>query len=83
MSVDAEQVARIVVRALEKKQPIDGLWSLASIAQWCEISERKARELVNTPGFPRAIRLPTDGNGVGHPRWIAQEVVRWLESRRD
>ena len=50
MSITAEEVAALVVRALTKKQQIDGLWSLASIAQWCEISERKARELATLTG---------------------------------
>ncbi len=82
MNINPHEVAAIVTRALEKRQRIDGLWSLASIAEWCEISKRKARELVNTPGFPRAIRLPHYGPGLGHPRWVAVEVIAWLDEHR-
>jgi len=82
VNVSAAEIAAIVVRALERKRRIDGLWSLADVADWCGISERKARELVATPGFPRAGRLPSDGPGLGHPRWVAAEVVAWWEERR-
>jgi hypothetical protein len=82
MNTTATEIAAIVVRALEKRSRIDGLWSLADIAEWAGVSERKARELVATPGFPRAGRLPSDGNGLGHPRWVAAEIVEWWDRWR-
>ena len=77
----APAVAREILRLREEGR-IDGLWSLSSIAKWCEISDRKARDLVNTPGFPRPGRLPSEGDGLGHPRWIAAEVVQWWSKHR-
>lgn len=75
-------LAREIARILLDEHRIDGLWSLKSVAAWFEISERKARDLVNTPGFPRASRLPSDGEGLGHPRWLAAEVIAWWKENR-
>jgi hypothetical protein len=82
MDVSAAEIAAVVERALRHRRGITGLWSISDIAEWAGISERKARELVATPGFPRAGRLPNDGPALGHPRWVAVEVVEWWDQRR-
>jgi hypothetical protein len=81
----AREIAPLVAREIERlrsEHRIDGLWSLAKIAGWCEVSERKARDIVATAGFPVALRLPSEGAGLGHPRWYATEVIQWWADRR-
>lgn len=72
----AGEIAAIVARALSESIDITGLWTIEHIAQWFKASKRKARDIVNTPGFPKAKPLPC-GEGRGHPRWEAARVIEW------
>lgn len=55
------------------------LWSLATIANYAELSESHvAQKVVCKPAFPRPIRL----DGSGHPRWLAGEVMAYFEANR-
>lgn len=55
------------------------LWSLATIAEYSELSvSHVAQVIAARPDFPKPVR-PC---GTGKPRWVAGEVVRWFESWR-
>ena len=43
-----------------------------------QVVERLSR----IPGFPVPVRFPTLNGGVGHPRWIREEIIAWADSQR-
>jgi predicted DNA-binding transcriptional regulator AlpA len=55
------------------------LWDTSTIAERFKLTRKYVEErVVSQPTFPPPIPL-TDG---GRPRWIASEVISWVESRR-
>lgn len=60
------------------------LWSVREIAAYLKRSEAVVRErIVTLPGFPQAIRLPSQGNGRGQPLWKARQVIEWVEKHQE
>ena len=55
------------------------LWSLATIAEYAELSASHiAQKVVCQPDFPRPIRIL----GSGKPRWKAGDVMAWFEANQ-
>jgi predicted DNA-binding transcriptional regulator AlpA len=50
------------------------------VAQLIGVGARQVRERIACrPDFPTPLRI----GGVGHPRWRADEVSRWLNTERE
>lgn len=57
------------------------LWDIERIAAYLKRSIKVVRdEVVQLPGFPRPIRIPTSKRP--HPLYKAREVVKWAESHQ-
>jgi predicted DNA-binding transcriptional regulator AlpA len=55
------------------------LWSTTTIAERTDYTRRYVEEnIVAHPDFPAPIRILENGK----PRWLASEVIAFLESRR-
>lgn len=86
---DAELIDRIAEAVAQRVTPAVPLgvqlWTCKGIAAYLQRSTSVVQERVVTlPGFPRAIRLPTQRPGVkGQPLWKAAEVIAWAESHKE
>jgi len=46
-------------------------------------SKSTVTKWASLPGFPRPIRPPTAGRGLGHPLYLPAEVRKWAMSHKD
>lgn len=70
-----------LMQAIQTLAPFTGinmLWTLDDVCMYLRVERTKLRAFQADPGFPRAIRLPSD-KGSGHPRYKAGEVMSWAE----
>lgn len=76
-----DQLATAIAQHMPSPIPLSvDLWSAKEIATYLKMAERVVIErVVALPGFPQAIRLPTQRGTKGHPRWKASEVITWVE----
>lgn len=59
------------------------LISAETCGQLMECSSRHFKErIASQPTFPRPARLSLCKGGIGHPRWKAREVLRWIDEQR-
>lgn len=57
-------------------------WDVADIARYMKRTPQIVRETITCqPDFPDVLRLPSEGKA--RPLYNAQEVVDWLETRRE
>jgi len=54
----------------------DDLWTKDEVAAYLKCKRSKLETLMQKPGFPRPVRLPTSDNG-GHPLYPAKEIRAW------
>lgn len=75
-------LAAAIASHMTRRIPIAvDLWSVAEISAYLKVSPRQVVErYACLPGFPAAIRLPTQGRGRGHPRYKAAEIIKWAEA---
>lgn len=80
-----EELAGRIAAHLPRRIPISvELWSHAEIALYLKVSSRQVAErYAPLPGFPAAYRIPARGQGRGHPRYKASEVIAWAESHKE
>lgn len=84
-SIDIDQLAAAIASHMSRRIPLAvDLWSHAEIAAYLKVEPRQVGDrYVLLPGFPRAIRLPSQGRGRGHPRYKAAEIIAWVEKYKD
>ncbi len=59
------------------------LWNTSDVAQYIGVSYKYASEyMVTHHEFPLPVRLPTRNGKIGHPRWYAGEVIKWVRLNR-
>jgi len=69
-----ELVAQLVAVAKEPE-----LWTTQHIADYLHRDVDAIRNrVVNMPGFPQAIRLPTENGTKGRPLWRSEEIKQWV-----
>jgi len=55
------------------------LWTTQHIADYLHRDVDAVRNrVVNAPGFPQAIRLPTEKGTRGRPLWRSEEIKQWV-----
>ena len=60
------------------------LWDGDYIAGILQMKPKYFKEHVATAtGFPQAIRLPLAGGGRSTPRWMADEVLTWMQRHQE
>lgn len=69
----------VIIKELRRSRgQDDDLWEAQEIADYMKLSKGGVQaHVLNTPGFPKAVLLPTGGR-----RWVAKEVKAWLVRRR-
>ena len=78
-TIDVEALAR----AIAGRMAPDALLDADDVGAVLKCSARYVRESLNgTPGFPRAIRLPTNDGSRSHPRWVRADIIEWVERHR-
>lgn len=77
-----DQLAAAIASHMPRRIPIAvDLWSVAEIASYLKVQPRQVVErYACLPGFPAAIRLPTQGRGRGHTRYKAADIIKWAEA---
>lgn len=75
----ADAIAKRIAPAI----PLDfDMWGASEIAALLKVSNRQVTErLVLAPGFPKALRLPTNESSRMQPRWKAKEVLKWIDKQ--
>ena len=83
--VDIEQLAAALHEAyLSRPQlPPSSFWDYDDIAYHLRASKSTVTRWVALPGFPRPIRPPTAGRGLGHPLYLPAEVRKWAMSHKE
>jgi len=76
-----EQLAAAVAMRVRPAVPLEvELWTVTDIGNYLKVAPNKVVErYASLPDFPRRIELPTSEGRKSHPRWIAREVIRWVE----
>lgn len=82
---EIDQLAEKVAELLARKRaaiPVNvDLWDVPLVSEYLKRSENYVRNvIINVPDFPRPIRLPNKGGGVGSRLWRARDVIQWAES---
>lgn len=80
----AEQIADAIKEGIEQVPMDYRLWTTRQIANYMRRSMRQVEDrIVQLPGFPQAIRLPTENGSKGRPLWKAREVIDWAEKHQE
>lgn len=58
-------------------------WNMDDIAYHLRASKSTVTRWVSLPDFPRPIRPPTAGRGLGHPLYLPAEVRKWAMGHRE
>lgn len=76
-----DKLACAVASHMARTIPIDlELWTVKEIGEYLKIAPNKVVErYASLPDFPKRIELPNSSGGKSHPRWLAREVIRWVE----
>lgn len=85
MNLDTETIDQIAVALSSRIQPVYpveiDIWSAKEVAGFLKVSPQQVlARYACLPEFPETIRLPSEGQGRGHPRWRAKEIVQWAFS---
>jgi len=76
---EIEKIAQAVARYIGPRIE-NSLWGSTQVAHFLDVPKRTVTEkLALLPGFPPAIRFPTAGIGLGHPRWPESDVRAWAK----
>jgi len=76
-----EQLANAVAIRVRPTVPLDvELWTVADVGSYLKVAPNKVVErYASLPDFPKRIELPTAQGRKTHPRWLARDVIRWVE----
>lgn len=59
------------------------LWNTSDVARYIGVSYKYTSEYIVTHHeFSFPVRLPTRNGKIGHPRWYAGEVIKWVRLHR-
>lgn len=76
-----EQLATALAARVKPSIPLEvELWTVTDIGAYLKIAPNKVVErYASLPDFPKRIELPTSEGRKTHPRWLAREVIQWVE----
>ena len=62
---------------------MDELWTAQQVGAYLQVSARQVAErYAFTPGFPKAVRLPSLTGARAIKRWPRSEILKWVERLR-
>ena len=76
----ADAIAALV---LSRARIPSDFWDYDDIAYHLRASKSTAMKWATLPDFPRPIRPPTAGRGLGHPLFLPAEVRKWALGHRE
>ena len=81
---DIDQLAdAIAALVLSRARRPSDFWDYDDIAYHLRASKSTVTRRASLPGFPRPIRPPTAGRGLGHPLFLPAEVRKWALGHRE
>ena len=81
---DIDQLAdAIAALVLSRARIPSDFWDYDDIAYHLRASKSTAMKWASLPDFPRPIRPPTAGRGLGHPLFLPAEVRKWALGHRE
>jgi hypothetical protein len=75
--------ASIAALVMSRARIPSDFWDYDDIAYHLRASKSTAMKWATLPDFPKPIRPPTAGRGIGHPRYVPAEVKKWAMSHRE
>lgn len=77
----ADAVLARIKPVIKPAVPLDiALWDVTDIGTYLKVAPNKVVErYASLKDFPRPIRIPTAENRTTHARWLAREVIRFVE----
>jgi hypothetical protein len=74
-----DQIATALAAKIVPSYPVEiDIWGAKEVAGFLKVSPQQVlTRYACLPDFPKTIRLPSSGQGKGHPRWRAKEVIHW------
>jgi hypothetical protein len=76
----ADAIAALV---LSRARIPSDFWDYDDIAYHLRASKSTAMKWATLPDFPKPIRPPTAGRGLGHPLFLPAEVRKWALGHRE
>lgn len=80
---DIDRLADRIAALVTAQDRSSDFWDMEDIAYHLRASKSTAMKWATLPDFPRPIRQPTAGNGLGHPRYVPSEVRKWAMGHRE
>ena len=81
---DIDQLAdAIAALVLSRARIPSDFWDYDDIAYHLRASKSTVTRWAALPDFPRPIRPPTAGRGLGHPLYLPAEVRKWALGHRE
>jgi hypothetical protein len=81
-----QKLDTLIAATRAASMPVDvKLWDAEQIGIYLCVSTRQVAErYAMLPDFPRAICLPSSGEGIKtHRRWKAADIIEWTEGRQE
>ena len=80
---DIDRLADRIAALVTAQARSSDFWDMYDIAYHLRASKSTVTRWVALPGFPRPIRPPTAGRGLGHPLYVPSEVRKWAIGHRE
>ena len=80
---DIDRLADRIAALLTAQARSSDFWDMDDIAYHLRASKSTVTRWVSLPDFPRPIRPPTGGPGLGHPLYLPSEVRKWAMGHRE
>lgn len=80
---DIDRLAASIAALVTAQDRSSDFWDMEDIAYHLRASKSTAMKWAALPDFPKPIRPPTAGRGLGHPLFLPAEVRKWALGHRE
>ena len=80
---DIDRLADRIAALVTAQARSSDFWDMDDIAYHLRASKSTAMKWATLPDFPKPIRPPTAGRGLGHPLFLPAEVRKWALGHRE
>ena len=80
---DIDRLAASIAALVTAQARSSDFWDMDDIAYHLRASKSTVTRWAALPDFPRPIRPPTAGRGLGHPLFLPAEVRKWALGHRE
>ena len=82
-NADIDRLADRIAALVTAQDRSSDFWDYDDTAYHLRASKSTVTRWAALPDFPKPIRPPTAGRGIGHPRYVPAEVKKWAMSHRE